>query len=72
MNGPIMNFVEIIRTWSYRKDLLNLGFEAGYEAGLREAERALKAVQARRNRIDEALGYEFVGEYIDSVLNQME
>jgi hypothetical protein len=29
---------------------------------------ALEAVQRRRKRINEALGYEFVGEYVDKAL----
>lgn len=30
---------------------------------------ALKAVRSRRDRINAALGYEFVGEYVDAALD---
>jgi len=36
---------------------------------LREYEEGLRAVQSRRFRINEALGYEFVGEYVDPLLS---
>jgi hypothetical protein len=45
-------------------DALRQALSSAYQ-DLAQAEQALKAVRSRRNRINDALGYEFVGEYVD-------